>query len=95
VVECALEGLNDIYALVRDSDVARAERYRQCIRAGLEYLLRLQCTEGGTERERGDFGISLRDRTQRIDVTGHAASALMKSLANRIECAGYVTSSRA
>jgi len=85
-VACALEGLNDTYALVRGSDAARAERYRRCLRAGLNYLLRLQCTGAGTERERGGFGMSLGDQTQRIDVTGHAASALMKGLANAIEC---------
>jgi hypothetical protein len=38
------------------------------------------------ERERGGFGESLQDRTQRIDVTGHAASAFMKSAQNGIEC---------
>jgi hypothetical protein len=85
-VACALEGLNDAYALVRGSDAARAERYRRCIGAGLDYLLRVQGTEGGAVRERGGFGMSLTDRTQRIDVTGHAASALMKSLANGIAC---------
>jgi hypothetical protein len=94
-VACALEGLNDAYALVRISDAKRAERYQRCIRAGLNYLLRVQCTEGGTGRERGGFGMSLADRTQRIDVTGHAASALMKSLANGIECVGRVISTRA
>jgi hypothetical protein len=36
--------------------------------------------------ERGDFGLSLEDRTQRIDITGHAPSALMKSVTNGIEC---------
>jgi hypothetical protein len=87
-VACAMEGLNDAYALVRRSDAVRAERYRRCICTGLDHLLRLQCREGGTEREHGGFGMSLGDRTQRIDVTGHAASALMKSLANGIECDG-------
>jgi hypothetical protein len=53
---------------------------------GLEHLLKLQCTKDGTEKERGGFGLSLNDRTQRIDITGHAASAFMKSAANGIEC---------
>jgi hypothetical protein len=85
-VACALEGLNEAYALARGSDAGRAERYRRCICTGLSYLLGLQCTEGGNERERGGFGLSRRERAQRIDVTGHAASAVMKSLANGIEC---------
>jgi len=32
------------------------------------------------------FGVSLNERAQRIDITGHAASAFMKSVENRIEC---------
>jgi hypothetical protein len=85
-VACALEGLNDTYALVYTSDDKRAKRYHQCICTGLAYLLRLQCTHNGTERERGGFGLSLEKRTQRIDITGHAASAFMKSVENGIEC---------
>lgn len=85
-VACALEGLNDAYAFACASDDARAKRYHQCICTGLEYLLRLQCTHNGTEREWGGFGLSLEKRAQRIDVTGHAASAFMKSVENGIEC---------
>jgi len=85
-VACALEGLNDTYALVYTSDDTRAEHYHQCICTGLAYLLRLQCTHNGTERERGGFGLTLENRTQRIDITGHAASAFMKSMENGIEC---------
>lgn len=85
-VACALEGLNDTYAFVHTSDDERAKRYRQCICTGLAYLLRLQCTHNGTERERGGFGLSLENRTQRIDITGHAANAFMKSVENGIEC---------
>ncbi|MDE2367119.1 MAG: hypothetical protein KGM95_09325, partial [Betaproteobacteria bacterium] len=63
-VACALEGLNDACAIaVQRSDEKRAKRYRQCICTGLAYLLGLQCihngTEGGRERERGGFGLSL------------------------------------
>ncbi len=83
---CALEGLGDAYALARPCDKGRAGRYRRCLCAGLAYLLRLQCTERGTERERGGFGLSLQDRRQRIDITGHAASAFMKGVANGVEC---------
>jgi len=85
-VACALEGLNEAYAVVRAMDDSRAERYRGCICAGLEYLLRCQCTQDGAEREYGGFGMSLKDRAQRIDVTGHAVSALIKSVQNEVEC---------
>lgn len=85
-VACALEGLNDAYALARASNDQRAERYRTCICVGLTHLLRLQCTRNGTERERGGFGMSLGDRAQRIDVTGHAISAFIKSIRNDVEC---------
>jgi hypothetical protein len=85
-VACALEGLNDTYAFIHTSENERAKRYRECICTGLAYLLRLQCTHNGTERERGGFGLSLENRTQRIDITGHAANAFMKSVENGIEC---------
>lgn len=84
-VACALEGLNDTYAFVHSSEDDRAKRYRQCICTGLAYLLRLQCAHDGTERERGGFGLSLENRTQRIDITGHVANAFMKSVENGIE----------
>jgi hypothetical protein len=85
-VACAVEGLNDAYSLARGSDRPRTKRYWSCICTGLRYLLRLQCTEGGTARERGGFGLTLEDRSQRIDITGHAVSAFLKSLANEIDC---------
>ncbi len=82
-VACALEGLNDAYSIAHSS---RAERYRRCICTGLKYLLELQCTNAGTEKERGGFGMSLSERAQRIDITGHVASAFMKSMRNGIDC---------
>ncbi len=86
-VACALEGLNEAYAIARAvQEGQRAERYLRCICVGLAYLLTVQCTQNCTERERGGFGMSLSERAQRIDVTGHAASAFMKSLENRIAC---------
>jgi hypothetical protein len=85
-VACGLEGLNDAYAVARSSGNERAERYRRCICTGLAYLLELQRTRDGTARERGGFGMSLTERAQRIDVTGHATSALVKSVQNEIEC---------
>lgn len=84
----ALERLNEAYALARASNEEqdRADRYCRCICVALAYLLELQCTKDGTERERGGFGLSPQERTQRIDVTGHAASAVMKCVQNGVEC---------
>jgi len=85
-VACALEGLNDAYAIGGTLGNERAEVYRRCICTGLKYLLALQCTNRGTARERGGFGLSLSQRAQRIDITGHAASAFMKTADSAIEC---------
>ncbi len=85
-VACALEGLNAAYAIARTNGDDRTESYRKCIGIGLNYLLCLQCTRGGTTKERGGFGLSLSDRTQRIDITGHAASAFIKSIEHGIDC---------
>lgn len=85
-VACALEGLNDAYACASPLGRERAKHYHRCICIGLAYLLRLQCTQHRTEKEQGGFGLTLEDRTQRIDITGHAASAFMKSVENGIEC---------
>jgi molecular chaperone DnaK (HSP70) len=60
--------------------------FRSCICAGLAYLLDLQCTQSERPREVGGFGMSFGERTQRIDVTGHAASAFMKTAANGLDC---------
>ena len=86
VVACALEGLNDAYAVACELHDERAGHYRGCICAGLKYLLRLQSTKSGTIKEHGGFGVSLSERAQRIDITGHAASAFMKSVENAIAC---------
>lgn len=85
-VACALEGLNDAHALARGTDEERAGRCRRYICAGLDYLLRLQRTDVGTIRGRGGFGLTIVDRTHRIDITGHAVGAFMKSVENGIEC---------
>jgi hypothetical protein len=87
-VACALEGLGAAYALARTSSDMRVGGYGRCLCIGLAYLLALQCTGGGTARERGGFGLSRSERMQRIDVTGHAASAFLRSLENGIECPG-------
>lgn len=86
-VACALEGLNDAYAVARASHDSRVETYRQRICTGLAYLLALQCVGNAPDRARGGFGLERDDQTQRIDVTGHAASAFMKSIENDIACA--------
>lgn len=86
-VACALEGLNEAYAVAIATSDARADRYRRYLCTALTYLLGLQCLERCADRERGGFGMALGGRTQRIDVTGHAASAFMKTLENRVECA--------
>lgn len=84
-VACALEGVNDAYALAAEShDVERQAAYAEAIRKALAFLLRAQRLDGGTARERGGFGHSLSDRTQRIDVTGHVVSGFIKSVSNGI-----------
>ncbi len=87
-VACALEGLNDTCAVARASHDARQDSYRECICIGLTYLLGLQCSRSAAGRACGGFGMSHRDPMQRIDVTGHAASAFMKSIQNDIACGG-------
>lgn len=86
-VACGLEGLADAWAVAHaGGSAAAATSWRESICTGLAYLLRLQCTAGGTARERGGFGFTLSDRAQRIDITGHAASAFMKIADAGIEC---------
>lgn len=93
-VACALEGLSDAYAVARAANDGDAvDRYRRPICVGLEYLLDLQCTKSEAEREVGGFCMSFRERMQRVDVTGHAASAFMKAAGNDIECARADSSS--
>ena len=85
-VACALEGLNDAYTIAHAMGDARAAHYRKCICSGLAYLINLQCVRGEPKKERGGFGVSFSERAQRIDITGHVASAFMKSMENGIEC---------
>lgn len=80
-VACGLEGIVEAQALAAGAgDGARAERYAAAVRASLEFLRRAQRLRDGTPRERGGFGHSLDDRTQRVDVTGHAAHGLMRAI---------------
>jgi hypothetical protein len=78
-VACALEGICDAYVIaVREHD-RRADTYAACARIALGYLARAQRLDHPT-RERGGFGHTLADRTQRIDVTGHAMAGFIKAL---------------
>lgn len=82
-VACGLEGVNDAYTIAREEqDTGRMGAYAEAVRVALAYLFRVQCVESGTEQERGGFGMSLSDRTQRIDVTGHVVSGLLKTVRN-------------
>jgi hypothetical protein len=84
-VACALEGMNDAYAMaLRVRDAERARAYERGIRAAVTWLLGAQRLERCTPRERGGFGHSLRDRTQRIDVTGHVVGGFIKTARNRV-----------
>jgi hypothetical protein len=84
-VACALEGLNDAYTIaVREGDTGRSAAYERCILTALSWLLRAQRLDDCTSRERGGFGHSLMDRTQRIDVTGHVVAGFIKSVRNGI-----------
>jgi hypothetical protein len=83
-VACGLEGLADAYAIAASRHDRRTSNYRRCIRAALDFLVRAQRTTGCTDRERGGFGGSLANRTQRIDVTGHVSSGFIKSIENGI-----------
>jgi len=83
-VACALEGLNDAYSLAFLEKDRRIGDYHACICSGLTYLLKMQCIKDCAKKEKGSFGFSLMDRTQRVDVTGHAVNAIIKSLDNRV-----------
>jgi len=84
-VACVVEGLNDAYTIAaRERDADRLRAYERCIRVALAWLLRAQRLEKCTSRERGGFGHSLTDRTQRIDVTGHVLAGFIKSVRNGI-----------
>jgi hypothetical protein len=85
-VASALEGLNDAYAIASQQKDHRLDRYKGYICLALSYLLQVQCTTHCAEKEKGGLGLSLANRTQRIDVTGHMVSGLIKSLQNKISC---------
>lgn len=85
-VACALEGLNDAYAISVKGKDRQTAAYQRALCISLAYLLKVQCVRICTERERGGFGLSLSDRTQRIDVTGHFVNGLIKSLRNGVPC---------
>ena len=79
-VACGLEGLADAWAIAsRERDEARLAAYACEVERAVAWLLRAQRLSG-TARERGGFGHSLGDRTQRIDVTGHVLAGLVKTV---------------
>lgn len=84
-VACALEGISDAYVIAqREHDTGRIDAYARSIRIALSFLLRAQRLANCTARERGGFGQTLADRTQRVDVTGHVVAGFIKSLRNGI-----------
>ncbi len=85
-VACALEGLNDAYAIAFAQKDARTATYQTALCVSLAYLLSVQCVRMCSEKERGGFGMSLSDRTQRIDITGHFVNGMIKSLRNGVVC---------
>lgn len=85
-IACALEGANDAYSIAaRERDGHHMQSYEQSIQTALVWLFRAQRLEGCTPRERGGFGHSLIDRTQRIDVTGHVLAGFIKSARNHFD----------
>jgi hypothetical protein len=67
---------------MRERDDRRCAVYAEKIRLCVTHLLAIQRVSHCTPRERGGWGHSLTDRTQRIDVTGHVAAGLVKTLEN-------------
>lgn len=85
-VACAMEGLADAWVVLRASEGGVPAEWNDWICTALAYLVRLQCTDDGAGRERGGFGFALGERTQRVDVTGHAVNAFIKVLRSGVEC---------
>ncbi len=84
-VASALEGANDAYTIAaRERNARHTQAFERCIRVALGHLFRAQRLEDCAPRERGGFGHSLTDRTQRIDVTGHVVSGFVKTARNRL-----------
>lgn len=85
----SLEGLNDAYAMAKVlKDARRVQAYEKAIRTGMVYLMGLQCVRGYArpEKEKGGFGLTPLLRNQRVDFSGPAARAMMKTLTNGIKC---------
>jgi len=80
-VACALEGISDAYAIAqREHDARHMDAYARAMRIALVHLLHAQRLANCAARERGGFGQTLADRTQRIDVTGHVVAGFIKTL---------------
>ena len=85
-VACALEGLNDAYALIHTSDDSAPNAIASASASGCilaRAAMHSQRKGKGTGRFRPVAGKS----DAEIDITGHAASAFMKSVENGIESA--------
>ena len=85
-VACGLEGLNDAYGIALRENDERMRGYRSALCISIGYLLKAQCVQRCPEKAKGGFGLSLYNRTQRIDVTGHFVNALIKSIRNGVTC---------
>ena len=82
-VACGLEGLADVFAVAaeEEGEEERVREYGQAIRAAVSFLAQAQAQPGqGPPAAEGGFGHGLGMPTQRIDVTGHVASAYLKLL---------------
>ncbi|HEY3444822.1 MAG TPA: hypothetical protein VGK67_00605 [Myxococcales bacterium] len=81
----AERGVADAFAVAAQSEDGGADSYRGHAQRALAFLLAAQRTAPEcAPRERGGFGYSLENRTQRLDVTGHAASGFIKCVENGI-----------
>jgi hypothetical protein len=80
-VACALEGLAYTFSMLTDRE--RKEKYRKSMENAIKFLITIQCKRGETgipSRAVGGFGHGITQNIQRIDVTGHVMSSLIKIL---------------
>lgn len=86
-----LEGINDAYALARDSgDLKHEGKYKHSILLGTRFILQSQVRADNSfyladpKKAMGGIRRSLVDGRQRIDFTQHAVMALMKVYKNKV-----------
>jgi hypothetical protein len=84
-VACGLEGLADAYVLAKTdpSSAGRLELYRISACSAISFLRNVMRKE---DPGKGGFGHGLTHHTQRVDVTGHVASAFIKAIEHGIWC---------